>query len=465
MQHMTIFRSQISVLFLGILIALLAATACDGIGRTEVANNTEEDTRFDDVTPGDSSTGQDSVALDTRSPTDARGTDSTPYDQSVVEDIPPLCTDPTVFCGVNGETFTVGCQVSPETGSWVAPVSCEEFCRSGGPTFCAETVCGSDGSNYDCAWLAICEADVGVRYEGECRANGCVEDLDCDRSALCVEGLCWGAVCGALSAPACSDGETLGNRCLARTTQPLELSAGACLRPEDCEDNADCPSGEVCRLSERSCGPAQRQLDCDDFLLPVCGVDQMTYCDEAHAASNGIAETTPLACPCQATGQCPQPCNRDEDCGGGSLCIDFNCGPFVELSEAAAVCGLDGQTYAGHAAAHNAGTRVLWDHTCDDLSTVGSCAELPALVSALHEKISCASASECSETGSGLPYTCGQEILALPDHFAAARQALNDRFNALDCDNDWVCDDGLRPPFDQLTCADGVCVGLYQIEP
>ena len=183
----------------------------------------------------------------------------------------------------------------------------------------------------DCA-----TSDACLPYDGGCdvcQPRRCDVDLDCPPRTDCVTGRC-----RLRQVPdANCDGEDSCDGGL----ECDDAGCGKCATPCQCREHEDCPAGfrcddcsceQGCR-SDRECAA---DLKCD----PVSG-----ECLECSCNANGdCADGEYCGCfcldGCRDSEECPPwrvcslethqcvpeiQCNRDDDCGGGSLCVDQTC--------------------------------------------------------------------------------------------------------------------------------------------
>ncbi len=303
------------------------------------------------------------------------------------------CVCPDVFdpvCGVDGKTYNNACEARC-AGVEVAhegecrECSCnddcagEAVCRDGkcSPAcqiacFVADPVCGTDGNTYGCGAVDAACHGVEVLHGGECGAtcsanepcrNGstCNPVADCPSPCGCAS-FCDSCICPDIFAPVCgTDGKTYGNACEARCAGIEVEHEGPCR--EECECNADCPQGTVCRDSE--CTQA-----CDIACLvfdPVCGTDGKTYgCGQEDAACHGVDVLFEGECPqrCRTDGDCPrgntcEATDCDSPCGCASFCQGCNCPDVFDP-----VCGVDGKTYGNSCEARCAGVAIGHEGEC-----------------------------------------------------------------------------------------------------
>ena len=138
----------------------------------------------------------------------------------------------------------------------------------------------------------------------------------------------------------------------------MTLSFGALARL--CSSDLDCDYDERCEFVQvycvvAPCPPIQQCIARDDLDVvdidegcpgifePVCGEDFLTYINDCWAEIDGVLVIS--------EGFCPDEFWEDEDAGRFE--------PQVE------VCGSDGRTYAGHAAARRARVEVIHEGGCD----------------------------------------------------------------------------------------------------
>ena len=99
----------------------------------------------------------------------------------------------------------------------------------------------------------------------------------------------------------------------------LEISAGECQRPPECEDDAGCRDSDSCVDG--------RCVDCVDDA----GCAEGQRCDEANACADCLEDADCADGEACVEGACiPQPeCREDGDCGDGELCRNNVCVPDV----------------------------------------------------------------------------------------------------------------------------------------
>lgn len=127
----------------------------------------------------------------------------------------------------------------------------------------------------------------GAPQPGVC-AIGCRDDSDCDDTHKCAQHTCIERSCA--GAADCARG---------RWCNPDAVGApdNAGLCEEGCDELADCPQGQPCRLDRHACGCV---LDADCAIINpdlVCNVD----------------------------GTCGAACRGHDDCAGDEACIDGHC--------------------------------------------------------------------------------------------------------------------------------------------
>lgn len=186
--------------------------------------------------------------------------------------------------------------------------------------------------------------DMTVTVEVDAEAPACAEDRDC-ALGRCDGGVCV-SECATLSDcgrfEVCQQGLCL-NRCLGPGTcfNGGVCVNGACL-PEECEADADCPDGRLCRrqlcvlpepcAGDDACGSGERCVAGNCEPVPQCGGD--ANCAEGEICTNGRCEARAacedsFGCPegedCVA-GRCvPGLCRGALDCAAGEVCEGGEC--------------------------------------------------------------------------------------------------------------------------------------------
>jgi Dickkopf N-terminal cysteine-rich region len=299
---------------------------------------------------------------------------------------PPSCTD-----GVaNGDETSVDCGgatcpgCAPGTGcvynsDCAAPLSCKAgICAPG---------CVTSG---DCPAGQIClevTQDVTAKtclpsgtLPANCSdstLNGDETDLDCGGSCSpCADGAtcgaaadCQSAICSAMLcvAPTCSDGIQNGaetdtdcgggcpNGCLITQTcnlpsdcgAPLTCTGGVCV--EECQGDADCPTGERCISPQgtKLCAPplptgssCQNPLDCSSG---VCAMQQCAAPTCSDTVKNGTEINVDCGGSCAACGV-GQTCTTNGQCSTmfcqNGLCTPPACGDAIKNGDETGVdCG------------------------------------------------------------------------------------------------------------------------------
>jgi hypothetical protein len=195
-----------------------------------------------------------------------------------------------------------------------------------------DPVCGNDGETYGNACEARC-ADVPVAHEGECKP-------DQDGGGACI--------CPAIYKPVCGeDGKTYGNACEASCAGVAVAHEGECgdsgCEGASCRSNADCGGGTICYPPTRQCQP-----ECAIACLvydPVCGTDGVTYgCGEADAHCHGAEVAYPGECAnaCACTKEYQPVCGVDgrtydnrclARCAGVEIAHEGTCGAACDSDE------------------------------------------------------------------------------------------------------------------------------------
>jgi RHS repeat-associated protein len=190
----------------------------------------------------------------------------------------------------------------------------------------------------------------GTAGSGECSGDcgpgetGCVENADCEAGLFCLDGTCIEPECLRVpTAVGCGrPGDPCGEKC---TAQPI------------CEDDSDCPTGQVCPEGNGwrygvpglrvcvdpawDCPSRPKDHGCGGPLSP-CGVcETSTNCQDKQCGDADLDDGSGFRC----TGICgpgESGCERDSDCVGGHICRGNACRPSDPCSDpfvAPPVCG------------------------------------------------------------------------------------------------------------------------------
>lgn len=335
------------------------------------------------------------------------------------------CVAPDPVCGDDGVTYWCGV---PDANCHGAQVVAEGECPDA-PCICPRVyapVCGSDGVTYPNACEAGC-AEVEVASEGECTfGQACQSNVDCGEGEVCFppEQTCQPSCDIACFAPdpVCgADGETyvcgeLDAWCHGTTV----VAPGPC---EGCEDDADCPRGQVCGADD-SCGPCV----CPQIFAPVCGADGQTYsnaCLAACARQDVVSD-----------GACPTPeCRTDADCDASEACVGGSC--VVPSCRADGDCPGDASCRGGTCVAP--ACRIDGDCAPGETCVEGQCR-----VPACRTDGDCAPGLRCED---GL---CAVDRCANDLECGAGRACLDGVCRVLECRRDADCSAG-------NVCVDGSC--------
>ena len=254
-----------------------------------------------------------------------------------------------------------------------------------------DPVCGCDGVTYpnDCLRL---RAGAAKDHDGVCEQEGCEGPDDCDDGELCecargcgVAGECAPRprICPDVLDPVCGcDGETYGNDCERQRAGTCLAHAGRCEQEGACQDNGDCPRGQMCELERGACGGdgrcVERPARCILVYQPVCGCDGETYGNDCIRRGAGVAFDHDG--PCEAP---PEACRGNDDCGDGGFCecrgacgAPGVCGerPARCPAELDPVCGCSGRTHTNDCFRQRFGDCLAHDGPCELAGVCGGIA-------------------------------------------------------------------------------------------
>jgi len=144
--------------------------------------------------------------------------------------------------------------------------------------------------------LDPCPEECGCDEEdGVCKQT-CERNVDCDECEVCKDNFCEpDPECDYCDdenpcLPPCVCEEDIGSP---PTDEKSPAGAGKCVCPDTCNDDEDCPDGQVC---------------IDGICRDTC--DTSEDCPDGQVCVDGV---------------CRDPCNDDEDCPDGQICIDGVC--------------------------------------------------------------------------------------------------------------------------------------------
>jgi MYXO-CTERM domain-containing protein len=170
----------------------------------------------------------------------------------------------------------------------------------------------------DCPEGKICHYMDNGQDVGECGDPECVEDVDCAGCLMCWDGECWGDLDPLCTTDADCDTDA-GEYCMMDAEDPC---MNICwVDVIDCDEDADCPDGQICDLDFGECWEPEcfEDVDCADD--EVC---DMGFCWEIECTTDDDCAEGEV-CFEGFCGEIVPDCETDDDCDEGFVCIDTIC--------------------------------------------------------------------------------------------------------------------------------------------